>query len=163
MSNTNTPYYDIKPKMVSPTVAPVKRAALKNEFTISKNAIYDYYSTNSGIFAANPSIDGSSSGGGGGGGGDVDQKIEELENRMAIVEGALRTTNGRVDDVEDTTDKTNRSLLRAVSAVANIPETGPEYDDIDEITDATITLKHAVQTLSTWTEIVPEEEETPNP
>lgn len=68
---------------VDTTMAQIKSAQLKKEFTISEDALYDYYSTNSGIFAKNPSIGGS---GGGGGGDDPSEEIQDLKNRMSAVE-----------------------------------------------------------------------------
>lgn len=57
---------------------------LTEEFVISKNRTYDYYSTNSGMIPKNP---GSGGGGGGGGGGDdPSEEIQGLKNRMTAVE-----------------------------------------------------------------------------
>lgn len=56
---------------------------LGEAFLISKDANYDYYSTNSGMYPKNP---GGGSGGGGGGGDDPSEEIQGLKNRMSVVE-----------------------------------------------------------------------------
>jgi len=83
MSDTFIPTMaDIQAGMENPKVA-----TLNKEFLISKDALYDYYSTNSGMIAKNPSIGGAGGGGGGGGGGDdPSEEIQGLKNRMSAVE-----------------------------------------------------------------------------
>lgn len=85
MSDTFIPTKaDIQTAMTSP-----KAATLKKEFLISKDALYDYYSTNSGMLAKNPSIGGAGGGddeGGGEGGDDPSEEIQGLKNRMSAVE-----------------------------------------------------------------------------
>jgi len=83
MSDTFIPTMaDIQVGMENPKVA-----TLNKEFLISKDALYDYYSTNSGMIAKNPSIGGAGGGGGGGGGGDdPSEEIQGLKNRMSAVE-----------------------------------------------------------------------------
>lgn len=56
---------------------------LGEAFLISKDANYDYYSTNSGMYPKNP---GGGSGGGGGGGDDPSEEIQGLKNRISAVE-----------------------------------------------------------------------------
>lgn len=81
MSDTFIPKMtDIQAGMENPKVA-----TLNKEFLISKDALYDYYSTNSGMLAKNPSI-GGAGGGGGGGGDDPSEEIQGLKNRMSAVE-----------------------------------------------------------------------------
>lgn len=78
MSDTFIPKMtDIQAGMENPKVA-----TLNKEFLISKDALYDYYSTNSGMIAKNPSIGGS----GGGSEDDPSEEIQGLKNRMSAVE-----------------------------------------------------------------------------
>ena len=55
---------------------------LSEEFKISQDAKYDYYSTNSGMYPKNPG----GGSGGGGGGDDPSEEIQGLKNRMSAVE-----------------------------------------------------------------------------
>lgn len=59
---------------------------LGEAFLISKDANYDYYSTNSGMYPKNPGGGSEGGGGGGGGGDDPSEEIQGLKNRMSAVE-----------------------------------------------------------------------------
>ena len=204
MAEQQDPIYVISADTVEGLMAAVRRVQLKKEFLISKNALYDYYSTNSGIFAANPSISGQSESGGGGGGGgggcDCEKKIEALSNQVKVntdaiadmaddVEtslsasiGALTIAEGISGDVETANENASEALAAATSAVADVdllkqainnaagmmtfPNTREDptrgivgsraneydetegFDDIQEIVDATITLRDAFKEMS---------------
>ena len=55
---------------------------LPEEFKISKSSLYDYYSTNSGMFPKNP-------GGGGGGGGGSEAEIQALKREVRAISSDL--------------------------------------------------------------------------
>ena len=99
---------------------------LPEEFKISKSALYDYYSTNSGMFPKNPG------GGGGGGGGDVSAlvpRVKSLENTRDAQANAAQTSidmlsgiipADKVDEIEDLVQnqdilhKSQRNILNAI-------------------------------------------------
>ena len=122
---------------VEPTMSQIKSAYLKNEFKISKSALYDYYSTNSGIFARNLTIDGK-----GGGGGDdpsgLAERVEVLEDTASEHTGDIRSLKatasshtGEIGSLKTTTSNHTRQL-NTVS------------EDINEISgniDGVVTMK----------------------
>lgn len=126
MSDTFIPTMtDIKAGMESPKVA-----TLNSEFLISQDALYDYYSTNSGMIAKNPSIGGAgggSGGGGGGGGDDPSGQIQGLTNRVKNLE-----------------DKANAAADEAANVESNLDN----YQNADDILNSVVTLKKSVQKLN---------------
>lgn len=125
--NNLSAYYEIKPDVVNSKIASVKRAQLKKEFIISKSALYDYYSTNSGIFAANPSIGSSGDSGGEDDEDDQKQQIQQLKNQV---------------------DNINTNVSNAAAIVEPIMTDVNDYENVNDIISATITVRNAVHTLS---------------
>lgn len=108
---------------IEPTMSQVKSAYLKKEFVISQDALYDYYSTNSGMLARNATIGGS----GGGGGGEAD-----LSNRVDAIEGILSAQS-----------------VAAESAKAELSSMIPEnkIDEIDDLVNNQMILSGSQTTI----------------
>lgn len=89
---------------------------LTEEFKISRDAAYDYYSTNSGMYPKNPG----GGGGGGGGGGDLSSRVADLEAKQdkqskAAKESINMLSDGYVlsQDIEEIEQIiTNQNILR---------------------------------------------------
>ena len=138
---------------VEPTISQIKSAYLKNEFKISKSALYDYYSTNSGIFARNPTINGQ------GGGGDdpsgLAERVEVLEDTASEHTGDIRslkatasnhteqlaTASKDINEISGNIDGVVTMKENMVSAAQNgldslsdfILSSSSEYNEIDDI------------------------------
>ena len=124
---------------VEPTMSQIKSAYLKNEFKISKSALYDYYSTNSGIFARNPTIDGQ------GGGGDaptgLEERVEKLETTTSEHTDQLTTASKDINEISGNIDGVVTMKKNMVSAAQNgldnlsdfVLSSNPEYNEIDDI------------------------------
>ena len=109
------------------TLELVKQAQLKKQFLISKEALYDYYSTNSGIIAKNPSI----VSGGGGGGGTIEEQIEQLQEETKILGNAI-------DGIED-------AFLNASICADTIPQ---QYQEIEDLSSAHIATRQIFKNMS---------------
>jgi len=92
---------------IEPTMSQVKSAYLKKEFVISQDALFDYYSTNSGMFARNPTIGGS---GGGGGEGDLSGRVDAIEEILSAQSVAAESAKAelssmipenQIDEIDD--------------------------------------------------------------
>ena len=125
---------------VEPTMSQIKSAYLKNEFKISKSALYDYYSTNSGIFARNPTIDGQ----GGGGGGDpseLEERVEELEDttsthtrQMSIISNDVEEISSDISGVVTMKRNMTTAAQSGLGTLSTfVVSSDPEYNEIDDI------------------------------
>lgn len=117
MSDTFIPTIaDIQAGMENPKVA-----TLNKEFLISKDALYDYYSTNSGMIAKNPSIGGAGGGDNEGEGGDdptkLDSRVKAIEDKMddqAIAAKESANMLSRIksaEEIEEIEDIVNNQMI----------------------------------------------------
>ena len=111
---------------------------LPEEFKISKSALYDYYSTNSGMFPKNPG------GGGGGGGGDPSEEIAKLKRRMTDVENTQDEHADSISAIEDKQEKQSAAALNADSMLSNMTK---DIEEIDNIVDNQLILSASQQTF----------------
>ena len=127
-SNTTPPAFSLNKGIYVPQ--------LTEEFVISKDRIYDYYSTNSGMFPKNPG-----GGGGGGGGGDLDGRVANLEESQARQDEDienLETTTTRTSTKVDKLSTVQKDITAAArlgldSLSDFVLSDDPNYDEIDDI------------------------------
>ena len=125
-----------------------KVATMKDEFLISKDALYDYYSTNSGMFPKNPTIAGQ----GGGGGGDLDGRVAKLERSQEKQDETISEQGEILSSVNETVATQGDTLTKVKDAAksnldaliaADFPADPDEYVDIDDIISCQDALKSA--------------------
>lgn len=106
MSDTTPPAFDLNKGIYFPQ--------LTETFKISESELYDYYSTNSGMFPKNP---GGGSGGGGGDVSDLSKKVANIEDKLSgqadAAEESQNLLSGYIDgnqisDVQDIIDNQNK-------------------------------------------------------
>lgn len=111
---------------------------LGEAFLISKDANYDYYSTNSGMYPKNPG------GGSGGGGGDPSEEIAKLKKRMTDVENTQDEHADSITAIEDKQEKQSAAALNADSMLSNMTK---DIEEIDNIVDNQLILSASQQTF----------------
>ena len=121
---------------VEPTMSQIKSAYFKNEFKISKSALYDYYSTNSGIFARNLTIDGK------GGGGDDPSGLAE---RVEVLEDTASEHTGDIRSLKATASNHTGEIVSLKTTTSNhTKQLNTISEDINEISgniDGVVTMK----------------------
>lgn len=112
---------------------------LKEKFVISEDELYDYYSTNSGMYPKNPG-----SGGGGGGGGDLDGRVADLEDAMDGVREEQATQNTAISNNGAAITSMNNRLSTAAISAEN-PLSGfvnsEDLSDVQQIIDNQAVLR----------------------
>ena len=118
---------------------------LTEEFKISRNAAYDYYSTNSGMYPKNPG-----SGGGGGGGGDLDGRVARLEQDIDIVKQNISAVNNEQAIQNNAISLNNTSINTVSSDVSNIRSNvsamQEKQDDLSTAAQESINSLSAIKT-----------------
>ena len=124
-------------------LAAVKEAFLKKQFLISTDPIYDYYQTNSGMYAKNPIPSG-----GGGGGGDLDGRVADLEESQARQDEDIENLETTTANVSTKVNKVSTDVNKVATTQKNIAAAAkngldslsdfvlsndPKYDEIDDI------------------------------
>lgn len=150
MSDTFIPKMtDIQAGMENPKVA-----TLNKEFLISKDALYDYYSTNSGMIAKNPSIGGAGGGGGGGGsGGDLSGRVANLENEVNAIQGQQITQNTAISNnasaINTIQDRQNSLSVAAQESLYNLRGfvESDNLSDVQQIIDNQVLLRDSQENL----------------
>ena len=113
-------------------LAAVKEAFLKKQFLISTDPIYDYYQTNSGMYAKNPLPSG-------GGGGDLDGRVAALEDEMDAVNEEQDVQNSSISEIQGRQNRQSKAAQESANMLSSI-KTGAALDEIDDIVDNQLIL-----------------------
>lgn len=116
---------------------------LTEEFVISKDRKYDYYSTNSGMIPKNP---GGGSGGGGGGGGDLSGRVATLEDEMTSVQHTQASQSTDISNIKNKQASQTRKAKESLNMLSAI-KTGENLDEIDDIVDNQLILSASQENL----------------
>lgn len=114
---------------------------LSEEFKISQDAKYDYYSTNSGMYPKNPG-----GGSGGGGGGDLSGRVTDLENEVTAIQGQQIVQNNAISRNAAAIQKKQDNLsAAAISANASLEGfiEGDVLSDVQQIIDNQTLLRNS--------------------
>ena len=107
---------------------------LAEKFVISEDELYDYYSTNSGMYPKNPGT-----GGGGGGGGDLDGRVATLEDEMTSVQNTQSVQGTDISTIKNKQNKQAQAAQESANMLSAI-KTGENLDEIDDIVDNQLIL-----------------------
>ena len=118
---------------------------LESTFKISESELYDYYSTNSGMYPKNP---GGSGGGGGGGGGDetLSGRVATLEDEMTSVQNTQASQSTDISNIKSKQASQTRKAKESLDMLSAI-KAGENLDEIDDIIDNQMILSASQENL----------------
>lgn len=115
---------------------------LESTFKISKSELYDYYSTNSGMYPKNPGS------GGGGGGGDetLSGRVATLEDEMTSVQSTQASQSTDISNIKNKQASQTRKAKESLNMLSAI-KAGENLDEIDDIIDNQMILSASQENL----------------